>query len=223
MIQMSEDIAKLSAALCSAQCEVENATKNAVNPHFKNQYADLPAVLEAVRPVLNKHGLAVVQHPGFEDGVCTLTTMLIHKSGEWIQSESASPISKQDPQGIGSAVTYLRRYSLASLMAIGQADDDGNAASGPSRRANGFAHSQPPKPPTKTQKAMLEKIQKLLDAPPVKSDSTKQKDWDAAMKQANVSYAASDYQRIRKALKWFDLNKVQEEQQPEPKTGEASK
>ena len=205
MIQMSEDIAKLSAALCSAQCEVENATKNAVNPHFKNQYADLPAVLEAVRPVLNKHGLAVVQHPGFEDGVCTLTTMLIHKSGEWIQSESASPISKQDPQGIGSAVTYLRRYSLASVMGISQADDDGNAASGP-RRA-----PPPPRKPrsrkeTKAEKEKMEKLKELLADLPKKKTGTDQATWEGAVSKAEVAKKEKDYGKVPNILQWFAEN-----------------
>jgi hypothetical protein len=128
-MKQSDSIAKLAAALVAAQSEVENATKNAQNPHFRSSYADLAEIINTTRPVLTKHGLAVVQSPGFEAGVATLETLLMHTSGEWIAGISGSPVSKQDPQGVGSAITYLRRYSLAALCAIAQEDDDGDAAS----------------------------------------------------------------------------------------------
>lgn len=127
----SESIAKLAAALVAVQREIENVHKNATNPHFRSNYADLAEIINTVRPVLSKHGITVVQVPGFSDGICTLETLIAHESGEWISGVSGSPIQKDDPQGVGSAVTYLRRYSLASICAIAQEDDDGNAASAP--------------------------------------------------------------------------------------------
>ena len=130
----SESIAKLAAALVKAQAEVAHATKNAKNPHFKNDYADLAEHIRTVKPVMNKHGLAVMQLPGIVDGSnATLETMLIHESGEWIAGTSSTPMQKMDPQGLGSAVTYLRRYSLAALAFTAQDDDDGVlAGAGPS-------------------------------------------------------------------------------------------
>ena len=130
----SESLGKLATALVAAQAELDHAHKNAVNPHFKNKYADLTEVLDTVLPVLNKHGLTVTQIPGFEGGIVTLDTMILHTSGEFITGTSGSPVTKNDPQGVGSATTYLRRYSLAALAGIGQEDDDGNAAS---RHTNG--------------------------------------------------------------------------------------
>ena len=127
----SESLANLAGALVLAQGEIENASKNAKNPHFKSTYADLAEIINTVRPTLTKHGLSVVQFPGFAEGVVTVETMLLHKSGEWIKGEAGAPASKQDAQGVGSAVTYLRRYSLAAVCAIAQEDDDGNAASSP--------------------------------------------------------------------------------------------
>jgi hypothetical protein len=125
----SDSLANLAGALVLAQGEIENASKNAKNPHFKSTYADLAEIINTVRPTLTKHGLSVVQFPGFAEGVVTVETMLLHKSGEWIKGEAGAPASKQDAQGVGSAVTYLRRYSLAAVCAIAQEDDDGNAVS----------------------------------------------------------------------------------------------
>lgn len=134
-MRQSQSIAKLAAALVKAQGEVENATKNAANPHFKSRYADLAEILNTIKPVMTKHGLAVVQFPGFEEGHATVETQLVHESGEWIAGTSGAPLQKNDPQGVGSAITYLRRYSLAALAGIAQEDDDGNAASGQNGRA----------------------------------------------------------------------------------------
>jgi hypothetical protein len=89
----------------------------------------LGEIIGVSKPVLAAHGIAVLQAPGYAEGVVTLTTRLLHESGEWIESEAGSPVPKMDPQGVGSAVTYLRRYSLAGLCGITQEDDDGNAAS----------------------------------------------------------------------------------------------
>lgn len=130
-MQHSENIAKLAAALVLVQREVEHAHKNATNPHFRNRYADLTEVIDTVRPVLAKHGLSVVQFPGYVDGVTTLESVLLHESGEWISGVAGARMQKDDPQGVGSALTYLRRYSLAAVCGISQDDDDGEAASRP--------------------------------------------------------------------------------------------
>lgn len=126
----SESIASLGKALAKAQGEVENASKASVNPHFKSKYADLAEVLNTVRPVFASCGLSFVQMPSFLDGVVSVETMLVHESGEWISETASSPITKQDAQGVGSAITYLRRYSLAAFAGIAQEDDDANASVG---------------------------------------------------------------------------------------------
>lgn len=128
-MRKSDSIAKLAPALVAAQAEVENATKNANNPHFRSQYADLAEIIRTVKPVFTSHGLAIMQMPGLEEGHATVETMLVHESGEWITGMAGAPLAKSDPQGVGSAITYLRRYSLAALAGIAQEDDDGNAAS----------------------------------------------------------------------------------------------
>ena len=126
----SESIASLAKALAKAQGEVENASKASVNPHFKSKYADLAEVLNTVRPVFSSNGLSFVQMPSFADGVVMVETVLMHESGEWISETASSPITKQDAQGVGSAITYLRRYSLAAFAGVAQEDDDANASIG---------------------------------------------------------------------------------------------
>ena len=79
----SESIAALSAALAKAQAEIENASKTANNPHFKSKYADLAEVLNTVRPVMSRHGIAIVQMPSFESGLASVETLMTHSSGEW--------------------------------------------------------------------------------------------------------------------------------------------
>jgi hypothetical protein len=151
----SESINEIATALAKAQAEIQNVTKDAKNPHFKSDYATLDAVTDTVRPVFSKHGLAVMQMPTFavgDDGgnVVTVETLITHSSGQWIRGVSAAPIQKPDPQGVGSATTYLRRYSLAAIAAIAQTDDDGNAAS--SHGTGAASSSKPSAVPAKPAK-----------------------------------------------------------------------
>lgn len=125
----SESIKELATALAQAQLEVENASKNAVNPHFRNSYADLAEVLNTVRPVFAKNQLAITQWPMYADGVAAVETVLAHSSGEFISNVASCRVTKDDAQGVGSAITYLRRYSLAAVAGVAQEDDDGNVAS----------------------------------------------------------------------------------------------
>lgn len=127
----SESIAALAAALAKAQGEMGAAKKESVNPHFRSKYADLAAVWEAARGPLSRNGLAIVQACEPSDSGVRLTTMLMHSSGEWISGAISVPVAKADAQGIGSALTYARRYALASTLGIAaDEDDDGNAAVG---------------------------------------------------------------------------------------------
>ncbi len=126
----SETVGEISLALVAANAKLQHALKDSTNPHFKSRFASLNAHLDTIKPVYAAKGLTFVQMPGFSDmGHATLTTRIIHESGEWIEGTAGSPLQKDDPQGVGSAITYLRRYSLAAIAGIGQDDDDGNAAS----------------------------------------------------------------------------------------------
>jgi hypothetical protein len=124
----------LPAALLKAQGAIQPARKDSVNPHFKSKYADLASVWDACRDALQEAGLVVVQLPvEGEPGRCTLVTRLFHTSGEYIESTASVKLTKDDPQGYGSALTYLRRYMLMAFLGITPDDDDGNAASRPSQ------------------------------------------------------------------------------------------
>lgn len=130
----SETIGELAKALATAQGEIENASKNAKNPHFKSNYADLAEVINTVRPIMSKHGISISQFPAFDSGLASVETIVMHHSGEWMSGVSSAPVGKQDAQGVGSAITYLRRYSLAAIAGIAQEDDDGNSAVGGQRQ-----------------------------------------------------------------------------------------
>lgn len=119
---------ELFAALALAQGEIENAAKNSNNPHFKSKYADLAEVLNTVRPVFAKHGLTLIQSTEFNGALVSVVTLLAHKSGGFITATASCVPAKTDAQGVGSATTYLRRYSAAAVAGIAQEDDDGQSA-----------------------------------------------------------------------------------------------
>ena len=133
-MQQSESIANLAKSLSAVQGKLTYAKKDSKNPFFKSNYADLESVWDACRDLLSSNGLAVSQFPGLYselDKSMSLTTILTHISGEWISQEMSVPMSKPDAQGAGSCLTYMRRYALAAVVGVVQADDDGNAASSP--------------------------------------------------------------------------------------------
>jgi len=134
-MKTSESIGKIATALLQAQKAITFAAKDASNPFFKSKYADLPTVIDAVKPALNDAGIVFIQSATpSEAGTLSLTTRLIHESGEWIEDIATAPLQKNDPQGYGSAITYLRRYSLAAFTGLYQDDDDGQAASQPVKK-----------------------------------------------------------------------------------------
>jgi hypothetical protein len=132
-MRSSESITKIASALVKAQGELNAVGKDGTNPHFKSKYATLQNIVESCRDTLRKQGLAVVQTFAETDGTyINLTTTLLHESGEWMQGIITMRPSKADPQGLGSAATYARRYALSAILGIvTDDDDDGNASSQP--------------------------------------------------------------------------------------------
>jgi hypothetical protein len=138
MCNKSESIINIAKALVAFNLEVKSIEKDAKNPHFKNDYASLDNIVNEVRPLLARHGLVVMQFPGGDGEKYTLRSMLLHESGEWIESEPLTmrPV-KNDPQGIGSCTTYARRYSLSAMLSLNTGeDDDGNAGTQPQAKSN---------------------------------------------------------------------------------------
>lgn len=124
----SESIASLAAALAQAQGKVEGAKKDSANPFFKSKYADLASVIEAIRDPFCKAGLAYPQFVRTVEGGIEVETLLVHSSGEWVSEVLMIPVAKADAQGIGSAITYGKRYGLQAIAGVPSEDDDGNAA-----------------------------------------------------------------------------------------------
>jgi hypothetical protein len=129
----SQSLSLLAAALAKAQLQIEPATKDATNPHFRSHYATLGSIWDACRGSLNTNGLSVIQMPvDASEGRVGLTTILMHSSGEFISETVSTRPAKDDAQGVGSALTYLRRYALGAFVGVtATEDDDGNAASRP--------------------------------------------------------------------------------------------
>lgn len=129
MIETSQSIVALTAAVIKVQGHISGVKKDAVNPHFKNRYATLENVIDTARPALQEAGIAFLQAPGqVIDGSVEVTTMLVHESGEWMRSTLHVPLGKKDAQGVGSAITYGCRYSLMAMLGLPPTDDDGEAA-----------------------------------------------------------------------------------------------
>ena len=124
-----------ATALVAAIGELQNVAKTAANPYFKSKYAPLDAIVDATRPVLLKHGLAITQAPLFMDGMAGVETTILHQSGHSTTTTLLLPLKDQSPQGVGGAITYARRYSLAAVCGLAtEEDDDGNISSGLSKK-----------------------------------------------------------------------------------------
>ena len=155
-MKTSDTVGAIAGALAKAQGNMRSAKKDGLNTHFGNRYASLSNLLEAATPALSANGLSVVQASESvrEDGappVGIVTTRLLHSSGEWIESTLAVPLAASlSYQELGKALTYLRRYSLASMVGItSDEDDDGEtdarARSTPEPAAPAPARRQAPR------------------------------------------------------------------------------
>jgi hypothetical protein len=133
-MQTSEHIDKLAPALVQVQTHAGPALKQSNNPAFKSKYADLASCWEAVREPLAKAQIFVMQEAALIDAGVSVTTRLLHASGQWLQTDPLIvPLGKRDAHGLGSAITYGKRYSLSAALGIVADDDDGNAAVQPAK------------------------------------------------------------------------------------------
>lgn len=126
----SDNLDQIAPALSALQGNIKNPQNTATNPFFKSKYAPLSDILNLARPLLFEHGLSLIQSPGGSENDVSVTTLIVHKSGQWIESDPL--ILKPDkvtPQGAGSAITYARRYAVSAMLGISsEDDDDGNHA-----------------------------------------------------------------------------------------------
>lgn len=142
-LETSPSTAALDEALAKAQGEIETASKDKNNPAFRAKYADLTSVWEACRPALSKNGIALTQWPlSSADNRLHIITRIAHK-GEWMQARFSIPVDKANAHGVGSAITYAKRYTLsAALGVVADDDDDGNAAARAPARSPGNAQTE---------------------------------------------------------------------------------
>jgi hypothetical protein len=155
----SEQINEISTALSKAQGEIKAAQKDGTNPHFKSKFSTLHSHWEACRPILSKNGLAVTQLANMlEDGRDVLVTILSHSSGQWFKSSMVLKPVKNDPQGMGSCLSYARRYMLSAIVGTTSDDDDDDAEA-----ASGRGKDTKPVPKPAKVEASPEAI-KIVDA-----------------------------------------------------------
>lgn len=202
---------ELAKAYAQAQGAMPKLIKDSTNPHFNNQYASLAAVLDAVRKPLADHGLALYQSATttVDEGgkpMVVVQSMLIHESGQYIESELPMPIAQNTPQGIGSAITYGRRYAAMAICGIApDDDDDGAGASGttetprkapqaqrngaPTQHRNGATNGKPtPQPQAPTDPVDdTERARKAFHAA---GTTLFGKEWDTARPQVVQQYTA---------------------------------
>jgi hypothetical protein len=150
-VTRSDSIAQIAPALVAAQAAFPPIVKDGKNPAFRSKYATLDGIMAAIRPALAANGLAVMQgaiHPETDGGKLVglaVESILIHASGEWMATAVPVPVTKSDAHGLGSALSYGRRYGVSALLALTtDEDDDGNAAARPPRQERPAA---PPSPP----------------------------------------------------------------------------
>jgi hypothetical protein len=128
-MRTSDQINDLALAMVRAQAAMKPAIKDSTNPAFRSKYADLAAVWDACRGPLTTEGIAVWQDVTLSDEGVSVTTRLVHASGQWAEFGPLTvPLTKRDAHGVGSATSYGKRYALSAAVGIVTEDDDGNAA-----------------------------------------------------------------------------------------------
>lgn len=163
----SPTLGALAAALAKAQTAMKSASKDSLNPHFGSKYADLASIWDACRGPLGANGLAVLQRVRSDARSVTVTTMLVHSSGEYVRDALTLPVAQPTPQGFGSAITYGRRYGLAALVGVASdVDDDGNAASGHSMPSSAGRKNAP-----SATAALKAKMREKVGAPVVEASA----------------------------------------------------
>lgn len=156
-MKTSESLKSFAASFVKAQSQLKEANKNKLNPFYKSNYADLNSVWEAAKEALHSNGFTISQPTVFRDGVMLVETLLLHTSGEWIMGEYLVTTEKPGPQAIGAAVSYARRYALASIVGVttGEVDDDGESATNHEKKTENV----PASPATATAPAAASQVQ----------------------------------------------------------------
>ena len=193
---MTDNTAAIKA-LVKAQAEMTGAIKSETNPHFRQKYAGLGAVQDACLPALHKHGFAVIHAIGRDDGGAWLETSLLHESGEEpFSCRVPLRVDKDNMQGLGSAITYARRYGLMCISGVAPEDDDGNnAAASPPKRGNGQAR-EAPQPTEEAAQKVVSTIKNIWGEAELVGFWTGLKDEQPGMQKAPGVAEAKDAQKV---------------------------
>lgn len=210
----SESIKELAAALAKAQGAMNAAKMDAVNPFLKNHYADLGSVILAARQPMSANGLSFTQMPSISEGAVTVTTLLLHSSGEWIESAITLPLGESRglslAQSMGAIITYLRRYSLSAILGIyADEDTDGNESNKAAAKPNGAKPEQPSPRPAEV--VVAELYGEPAPRPNKITDLTPQPEIAQAWKADVLTALAGAYEltmpRLTSTLKYCNLPK----------------
>lgn len=180
---MSQEIGEIALALSKAQKEMMSAHKSSTNPFFRSKYADLASVWDAARDALTKNELAVSQTTNGDGENAVVHTILMHSSGQWIRGKLTLKPTKNDPQGMGSAITYARRYTLAAIVGVVQEDDDANKASEQTQK-------------TTTRNFVKPKLKTSTDEKSRCEDGFKKLKFSDENKSLVIGYFEKDYSKI---------------------------
>lgn len=203
-MKMSDTIAELATALSKAQGQIDDATKTGLNPMFKSRYADLAAIRSVIREPLAVNDLVVMQFPRTFDNCVEVETMIIHNSGEYMSETLRLPVNKWDAQGIGSAITYARRYGLMSMLTIASEDDDGNAA------VQRPAPQAAPAPAPKQKKVSDDVRDEVMQAARKGSEALRAK-WAALNADDRASFVGEDLKELKRIAAEVDTRDTETE------------
>lgn len=193
----------IAAALIKAKANFPAIFKGRINPHFKSKYAALDAILEAIDAPLGEAGILLVQPTIIRDGITILSTQLIHaESGESIESELILPVIT-DPQKLGSAMTYYRRFSICSILAIApEDDDDGNTAASNIKSAQP-AHSVVQSSSIAAQQAALKKAFDILNW-----EATRKSEWVKTISPLPITEWGNSEYALADKRAWTEVHKA---------------
>lgn len=200
---------KIAEALAKAQGEMRNATLNKINPHFRSKYADLAAIRDATIPALSKNGITMSQTIMPNGNGMKLVTRLVHISGQEFRSEYPLPNSVDRPQQFGSALTYAKRYSWATMCGISaDEDDDGNGAEEDAR--NKAKHRAPPQPPVEISDARTHDPDTGEVLEPVEPYELRKGDEKDSWRNFGIEFAShiNRARSVEEIERWMEHNKA---------------